>query len=74
MEGTILHIYPRQEKGTIRGDDGYQVSFRKSALNGVKFLSLFSGLRVSYQLQDGWLGKEAMAVRPLRGVQGQDER
>jgi cold shock CspA family protein len=74
MEGTIWDIYPRQEKGMIRGDDGYQLPFRKSTLNGVEFPDLFSGLRVSYQIQDGWLGKEAVAVRPLPGHQGQGER
>ena len=54
----------------IRGDDGYQLPFRKAALNGVEFFSLFLGLRVSYQIKDGWLGKEAAAVRPLPVHQG----
>jgi hypothetical protein len=31
MEGTIWHIYPVQEKGMIRGDDGQHVPFRKSS-------------------------------------------
>jgi cold shock CspA family protein len=70
MEGTIWHIYPRREKGMIRSDDGYELPFSKSRLNDVEFLSLFSGLRVSYQVQDSWLGKEAVAVRPLPGNQG----
>jgi cold shock CspA family protein len=70
MEGTIWHIYPKQEKGLIRGDDGHQLPFRKSALNEVEFLSIFSGVRVTYQIKDGWLGKEAVAVRPLRGHRG----
>jgi hypothetical protein len=48
MEGTIWHIYPRREKGMIRSDDGYELPFSKSRLNDVEFLSLFSGLRVSY--------------------------
>ena len=62
MEGTIWHIYPVQEKGMIQGDDGYQVPFRKSTLHGVEFRGLFSGLRVSYQIQNGWLGREAVNV------------
>jgi hypothetical protein len=37
---------------------------------GVEFFSLFLGLRVSYQIKDGWLGKEAAAVRPLPVHQG----
>jgi cold shock CspA family protein len=65
MEGTIWQIYPRQEKGMICGDDGYQLPFRKSTLNGVEFLSLFSGLRVSYLIQEGWLGREAVNVHPV---------
>jgi hypothetical protein len=30
MEGVIWHIYRRHEKGTIHGDDGLQLPFRKS--------------------------------------------
>ena len=33
MEGVIWHIYCNQQKGMIRGDDGVQVPFRKSALS-----------------------------------------
>jgi cold shock CspA family protein len=49
----------------IRGDDGGQVSFRKSALQGADFRARSSGQRVSYRIQEGWLGKEAVEVRPL---------
>lgn len=65
MKGVIWHIYRNQQKGMIRGDDGVQVPFRKSALSGVEFYALSSGQRVCYRVQDGWLGKEAMDVRPL---------
>ncbi|MFI5059197.1 MAG: cold-shock protein [Candidatus Acidiferrales bacterium] len=65
MKGVIWHVYRNQEKGVIRGDDGAQVHFRKSALSGVEFCALSSGQRVSYRVQDGWLGKEAVEVRPL---------
>jgi len=65
MKGVIWHIYRNQQKGVIRGDDGAQLPFRKSALNGVEFYALSSGQRVCYRLQDGWLGKEAVEVRPL---------
>lgn len=65
MKGVIWHVYRNQEKGMIRGDDGEQVLFRKSALQGVEFRALSSGQRVSYRIQKGWLGKEAVEVRPL---------
>ncbi len=65
MKGVIWHIYRNQQKGMIRGDDGAQVPFRKSALSGAEFHTLSSGQRVSYRVQDGWLGKEAIEVRPL---------
>ena len=65
MEGVILHLYRNQERGMIRGDDGEQVPFRKSALSGVEFRALSAGQRVSYQIRDGWLGKEAVDVRPM---------
>jgi cold shock CspA family protein len=65
MKGVIWHVYRNQEKGMIRGDDGAQVPFRKSALSGVEFRALSSGQRVRYQIQDGWLGKEAVEVCPL---------
>ena len=63
MKGLIWNVYRNQEKGMIRGDDGAQVPFRKSALSGVEFRALSAGQRVSYQIQDGWLGKEAVEVR-----------
>jgi len=65
MKGVIWNVYRNQEKGMIRGDDGAQVPFRKSGLSGVEFRALSSGQRVSYQIQDGWLGKEAVEVRPV---------
>ncbi len=65
MKGVIWHIYRNQQKSMIRGDDGAQVPFRKSALCGAEFYMLSSGQRVSYQIQDGWLGKEAVEVRPV---------
>lgn len=65
MKGVIWHIYRNQQKGIIRGDDGAQVPFRKSALSGAQFHTLSSGQRVSYLVQDGWLGKEAVEVRPV---------
>ncbi len=65
MKGVIWHIYRNQQKGMIRGDDGAQVPFRKSALNGVEFHRLSSGQRVRYRIQEGWLGREAVEVRPL---------
>lgn len=65
MSGVIWHIYRNQGKGMIRGDDGAQVPFRRSALDGVDFSTLSSGQRVSYQVQQGWLGREAVEVRPL---------
>ena len=65
MEGVILHLYRNQERGMIRGDDGEQVPFRKSALSGVEFRALSAGQRVFYQIRDDWLGKEALDVRPM---------
>ena len=65
MEGVILHLYRNQERGMIRGEDGEQVPFRKSALSGIEFRALSAGQRVSYQIRDDWLGKEAVYVRPM---------
>ena len=65
MHGVVWHIYRNQQKAMIRGDDGTQIAFRKSALSGVEFYALSSGQRVCYRVQEGWLGKEAVEVRPL---------
>ncbi len=70
MKGVIWHIYRNQQKGMIRGDDGAQLTFRKSALGGVEFYSLYPGQRVYYRIQDGWLGREAVEVRPVRFEKG----
>jgi hypothetical protein len=49
----------------------YQLPFRKSTLHGVEFGSFFSGLCANYyQFQHGWLGWEAVTVRPVPGHQG----
>lgn len=74
MTGVIWHVYRNQEKGMIRGDDGEQVPFRKSALHGVELQVLSSGQRVSYRIQEGWLGKEAVEVRlvPTDRIQSKD--
>jgi cold shock CspA family protein len=65
MNGVIWCIYRNQQKGMIRGDDGTQVPFRKSALTGVEFCSLTSDEKVYYQIQNSWLGREAVEVRPV---------
>ena len=65
MKGVIWQIYRNQQKGIIRGDDGAQIPFRKSALSGVEFYSLSSGQMVYYRIRDGWLGREAVEVRPV---------
>jgi cold shock CspA family protein len=72
MKGVIWHVYRNQQKGMIRGDDGEQVPFRSSVLHGVDFRSLSSGQRVSYRIQEGWLGKEAVEVRlvPMERIAG----
>jgi cold shock CspA family protein len=65
MQGVLWHIYRNQQKRIIRGDDGAQLRFRKSALSRVEFQALSSGQRVCYRTQSGWLGREAVEVRPL---------
>jgi hypothetical protein len=53
MRGVIWHIYRNQQKGMVRGDDGAQLPFRKSALSGVEFYSLYCGQKVYHRIQDG---------------------
>lgn len=74
MEGIIWHLYPRQQKGMIRGDDGLQLPFRKSSVGEVEFRVLSSGQRVCYRIQEGWLGREAVDVRPLPAEQAVEKR
>ncbi len=72
MKGVIWHIYRNQQKGMIRGHDGAQVLFRKSALNGAEFHTPSSGPEGQLRVQDGWLGKEAVQVQPvpIEGIAG----
>ena len=72
MKRVVWHIYRNQQKGMIRGDDGAQVPFRKSALSAAEFHTLSSSQRIIYWVQDGWLGKEAVEVQPLpiEGIAG----
>lgn len=48
-----------------RGNDDLQLPFRKSTLNGVEFLGNCSGQCVSYLIQEGWFGSEAVNVHPV---------
>ena len=57
MEGTIWQIYPRQEKGMIRGDDGYEILFRKPTLHGIEFWSLFQGCESFIRYRTAGLAK-----------------
>lgn len=67
MKGVIWHVYRNQEKGMIRGDDGAQVPFRKSAVSGIEFCALSSGQRVRYQIQDG-PGALGRGLGRVRGI------
>jgi cold shock CspA family protein len=64
MRGEVWVIYRGQEIAFIHGDDGLQLTFRISALSGMEFSRLRSGQRVSYRIQVGGSGSEAVNVHP----------
>lgn len=63
MEGTIKRLIRDRGFGFIRSEDGQEVFFHRSALQGLDFDGLREGERVSFELERGSKGPRAVNVR-----------
>jgi cold shock protein len=63
MEGTIKRLIRDRGFGFIRSEDGQEVFFHRSALQGLDFDGLREGERVTFELERGNKGPRAVNVR-----------
>lgn len=64
MEGTVKRIIRDRGFGFIRTDDGQEVFFHRSNLQGLDFEGLKEGEKVGFDLEQGKKGPRAINVRP----------
>ena len=70
MRGSITGLLRKQRSGFILGEDGCEIYFERSALNGMEFTALSVGQWVEFELQYGFERLRAANIRPLQKEQG----
>jgi cold shock CspA family protein len=66
MKGSITGLLRKQGCGFILGEDGCEIFFGRSALNGMEFTALSVGQWVDFELQYGFERLRAANIRPLQ--------
>ena len=66
--GTVKKIIADRGFGFIRSDDGKEIFFHRSGLQGLTFESLREGQPVEFDLEDAARGPRASNVRPGGGT------
>jgi len=66
--GTVKKIIADRGFGFIRGEDGREVFFHRSGLQGIAFESLREGQVVDFDLEEATRGPRANNVRPGDGA------
>ncbi len=67
MEGKIRRLIRRKGFGFITAEDGKDVFFHRSALQGIRFDTLKEGDKVKFDLTRGLRGPQAVNVSLIRG-------
>lgn len=67
VRGSITGLLRKQGCGFILGEDGCEIYFDRSTLNGTEFVELSVGQWVEFDLQYGFERLRATNVRPLLG-------
>jgi CspA family cold shock protein len=65
--GAIKKIIADRGFGFIRGEDGKEIFFHRSGLQGLTFETLQEGQSVEFDLEDAARGPRASNVRPHGG-------
>ncbi|WP_455241693.1 cold shock domain-containing protein [Petrachloros mirabilis] len=65
LRGVVCKLFPKQEYGFILKEGGGEVYFHKHALKGLAFDELEDGTEVSFDLEEGEKGPQAIAVHPV---------
>jgi ribosomal subunit interface protein len=66
--GTVIEVATEEGYGRIETSDGRLVYFHRNSVHGARFESLAPGARVRFEEEQGDLGRQAAAVRPLVGA------
>ena len=66
MRGSITGLLRKQGGGFVLGEDGCEIYFDRSALNGTEFAALSVGQWVEFELQYGFERLRAANIRPLQ--------
>jgi cold shock CspA family protein len=72
MRGSITRLLRKQGCGFILGEDGCEVYFDRSALNGSDIAGLSVGQWVEYELQYGFERLRGTNIKILRGEAADD--
>lgn len=64
MQGTVKRMIRDRGFGFIRSEEGSEVFFHRSSLQGLNFDSLKEGDTVEFEVENGPKGPRASAVRP----------
>ncbi len=66
MEGKIKRLIRERGFGFISAEDGSEVFFHRSALQGMNFDTLEEGDSVEFELEKGYKGSRAVNVRVIK--------
>lgn len=72
MRGSITRLFRKQGCGFILGEDGYEVYFDRSALNGAEIAEVSVGQWVEYEVQYGFERLRGTAIKILRERTGHE--
>ena len=66
MKGTIKRVVWEKRFGFISAEDGREVFFHRSALEGVDFDALEEGTGVEFNVESGPKGPRAVNIRTMK--------
>jgi CspA family cold shock protein len=66
LKGTIKRVVWEKRFGFISAEDGREVFFHRSALEGIDFDTLEEGTAVEFDVESGPKGLRAMNIRTMK--------
>lgn len=66
MKGRIKRLIRDRGFGFITAEDGTEIFFHRSGLEGIEFDALVEGTDVGFDLEKGPKGPRAVKVRPIK--------
>jgi cold shock CspA family protein/ribosome-associated translation inhibitor RaiA len=68
LAGTVVELATEEGYGRIETAEGRLVYFHRNSVHGARFESLIPGTKVRFEEEQGNLGPQATAVRPMAGA------